>query len=84
MVGRTRKIVKLAAYARENLVEVPRPIQVGRVPDATLADRLCEERTEPAPPKTHRFVGDVDVALVEQILDVPKRHRRVDDFRQIN
>jgi hypothetical protein len=58
---------------------LPKPLSVVRLGphalDALSADLVGEHRTEPVPPEAHRLVADVDAALEQQVLDVPKRQR---------
>ena len=35
-----------------------------------LADLRCKDRTEPMPPISHRFMADIDAALMEQIFHI--------------
>ena len=37
-----------------------------------------EHRAEPLPPEPDSFVANIDAALMEQVLDVPKRKREPD------
>jgi hypothetical protein len=39
--------------------------------NAATTDLGSEDRPEPVPPEPHRLMGDVDAALVQQVLDVP-------------
>ena len=43
--------------------------------NAVLPDLSSENRPEPVPPEPHRLVGDIDPALVKQILYIPQRKR---------
>ena len=43
--------------------------------DLSPADLIREQRAKPVPPKSYRFVADIDAALVQQILDIPERQR---------
>jgi hypothetical protein len=43
--------------------------------DPALSDFRGEHRTEPVPPKPHRFVADIDPALEQQIFYLPQRQR---------
>jgi hypothetical protein len=40
--------------------------------DPVSPDLGRENRPQLIPPEPHRFVGDVDAALVEQVLDLPQ------------
>ncbi len=56
--------------------------------NAPFPDLRGEHRAEPVPPKTHRFVTDVDTAFGQKIFDPTQRqripdvhhHRQTDDF----
>jgi hypothetical protein len=69
---------------------MPPPVARLHPLDATLPDLGGEDRTKAMPPEPHRLVADLDAALMQKILDVPKRerepdelhHRHADDFRR--
>ena len=46
--------------------------------NAPYSDLRGEHRAEPVPSKTHRFVADVDAALVQQVFDIAKGEREPD------
>src|SRR6056297_446378 len=72
------EVVHLAVDLHEHLVEVPSPVAGLHALDAALADLGSEQRTEAMPPEPHRLVADLDTALMQKILDVPKREREPD------
>ena len=68
---------------------MPLPLAIATHPTRPLpADVAGKQRTEPVPPVTHRLMGNVDIAFVEQVLDVPEaewilhvhQHRQADDL----
>lgn len=77
MIDGPPRIVRLAACAHEDLVEVPLLLWPGTYPLRPLsADLASEHRNGPIPPETHCLLRDVDAALIEQTLDVPQRKRK--------
>ncbi len=76
MVDSAPEIVLHAVDLHENLVEVPASMpEIPHRLDPTPAYLGRENRPEPVPPEPHRFMRDVDAALVQQVLDVPERKR---------
>jgi len=83
------EIVCLAIDLHEYLVEVPAPTAGFHALDPAFSDLSGKHRTEAMPPIPYRLVTDIDAALVQQILDIPKRQRepnvqhhcQADDFR---
>lgn len=63
--------------ADEDLAQMPPPL---RAPPhrfrPTLTDLVSEVGTETTDPEADAFVADVDIALVENFLDIPKRKRK--------
>jgi hypothetical protein len=53
-----------------------------------VTDFCCKHRAKSIPPEPNRFMADVDAALMQEILDIPKRkrksnahhHRQADDL----
>jgi hypothetical protein len=78
----------LAIDLHEHLVQVPTSSVELDALDPALPNLGCKHRAEPMPPEPDRLMAHVDAALVEQILDVPKRkretnvqhHRQADDL----
>jgi hypothetical protein len=68
MIGDDR--VRLAVTLHHTLQKHDRSCEI-----PPLADLGRKPRTEPVPPKTHRFMADIDTAFVEQIFDLPQRKR---------
>jgi hypothetical protein len=57
----------------ENFVEVPPPVtEMTHRLHPAATDLHGKNHPEPVPPKPHSFMGDVDPALMEQVLDVPE------------
>jgi len=70
------EVVFDAVDLHEDLVEVPAPmVEMTHRLHPTTTDFGREDGAEPVPPIADRFVRYVDAALVEKILDVPKRER---------
>jgi hypothetical protein len=67
------KVVHLAVYLYENLVQMPLQVRV-RPHFLRLfsADFSGEHWAETVPPVPHRFVADVDASLVQQVFDIPQ------------
>ena len=91
MVDGAPKIVGLAIDLHEDLIEVPAPLgDLAKLLGPPLLDLPRHQRAEPVPPVSNRLMADVDAALVEQILHVPKRqwepdvyhYRQADDLRR--
>ena len=57
---------------------MPLPVAGFQALDPLLPDLRGEHRAEPVPPIADRLMADVGAALVEQILDIPKRQREAD------
>ena len=43
-----------------------------------LSDLIGKHRPELVPPEPHRFVTEIDTALMQQILDIAERQRKPD------
>jgi hypothetical protein len=90
VINRAPQGVPLAVDLHENLVQVPSPIR-GRTHllDTFTADFSGKHWAKSIPPIPHRFVADVDAALVQQVLDIAERKgkanvhhdRQADDLR---
>jgi len=72
------QVVHLAVDPDEDLVQMPAPARIRSMIDPALSDFRGEHRTEPVPPKPHRFVADIDPALEQQIFYLPQRQRIAD------
>jgi hypothetical protein len=90
MIHGPPKGMRLAADLHENLVQVPSPIRVRTHLLDTFTTNFCGEHwAKSIPPIPHRFVADVDAALVQQVLDIAERKgkanlhhdRQADDLR---
>ena len=65
---------RLAVDFHENLVQMPLPVRICTHPaDPFSPDLSSKHRAKSIPPVPHRFVADVDAALVQQVLDVSER-----------
>ena len=74
VINRPPKVVALAVDLHENLVQMPLPIRIGsHSTDPFPADFSGKHRANSIPPVPHSFVADADAALVQQVLDIPKR-----------
>ena len=73
MIDRSPQVMTFPVDFHENLVEMPAPSARAHALDAPLADLPGEHRSEPISPEAHRFVADIDVAMVEQIFYIPQR-----------
>lgn len=74
MVDCAPKVVCLPVDLHEHLIDVPPPLGVALHPADPPASYVGREHgTETVPLKPHRLVTDVDSALRQEILDVPKR-----------
>ncbi len=74
MINSTPKIVRLAIDLHENLVQMPLPVRIRpHLLHPFSADFCGEHWAKPVPPVPHRFMADVDAALVQQVLDIPQR-----------
>ena len=63
----------------KHVVQVPLPVRIcAHLADPFLADLCGKQRTTTAPPKSNRFMADVDAAFVQKTLHVPKRKRKPD------
>ena len=91
MVDRALKVVLHAVDFHVNFVEMPTPMGEGAHGGGPIPANLCAENLpEAIPTVAHRLMGDVDSALVEEILDIPQgegipnvhHHRQTDDFRR--
>jgi hypothetical protein len=76
VIDGTPEVVHLAVDLHVDLVEMPPPMREGaHMLTPFPADLASEHRPKPIPPEPHRFAADVDAALEQQLLDVPKRQR---------
>ena len=74
MVYSAPKIMRLAVDLHEYLVQMPLPVRIRPHSIDPVFTNFCgEHRAKSIPPVPHRFVADVDAALVQQILDVSER-----------
>jgi len=78
VIDRAPEIMPLAVDLHEHLVEVPSPVAGFHALDPAFPDLSGEQRAEPMPPEPDGFMADLDTALMQQILDVPKREREPD------
>ena len=77
MINGSPKIMCLTVDFHENLSQVPLPVRVCAHPTCSLITNFSSEHwTKSVPPKSKRFVADVDTTLVEQVFDVSKRKRK--------
>lgn len=73
------KVMGLAIYLHEHLVQMPLPLRPGTKTIGPLPSDLRREHwTETIPPVPHRLMTNIDAALVEKIFDVPQRKRKAD------
>ena len=72
MINRPPQVLPLIVALHEHLVQMPAPPAGFHALNPSLSYLGSEHRTEPMPPVSHRFRTDIDAALVEQILHVPK------------
>ena len=79
MIDGTPEVVLHPVDLHEHLVEMPASmLKMPHRLDPVSTDFSREDRPEPVPPEPHCLVGNVDPALVQQILDVPERERIAD------
>ena len=80
VIDRAPKVVRLTVYFHEHFIQVPLPMFEVCAHRLTrfLTDLCGKQRTKAVPPKSNRFMADVDAAFVQKILDVPKRKRKPD------
>ena len=64
--------MSLAVDLLNHLVEVPSPAAGLHAVDPALADFGGEHPSEAVPPKTDGPKADMDVALVQQVLNIPQ------------
>jgi hypothetical protein len=69
VIDRPPKIMELAVDLDQNLVDAP-AAEIAK-PHPLLADVSSEQRAKAVPPKPHRFMADVDAALMLQVLQIP-------------
>ena len=68
----TPEIVRLAVDSNEHLVQVPAPLGIQPMMNASFPDLASKHRTKPIPPQPHRLVADIDPAFEQQIFDLPQ------------
>jgi hypothetical protein len=77
VINSPSKIVRLAVNLHEHLVQVPLTVRIcAHLADSFFADFCSKQRAKSVPPKSNRFVADVDAAFVQKVLHVPKRKRK--------
>jgi len=77
MINSSPKIVRLTVDLHDHLVQLPLP--VCPQPHSTnpfLTDLSCKQRAKSIPPKSNRFVADIDAAFVQKIFNIAKRKRK--------
>ena len=68
------QVMRLAVDLYEYLVQMPLPVREStHLLDTSTANLSGEHRAKSIPPIPHRFVADVDAALVQQVLDIAQR-----------
>ena len=73
MIYRPPKVVCLAVDLHKNLVQMPLPIRIGtHLAGPLSADLGGEHRAKSIPPKSNRFVANLDAALMQQVLGIAK------------
>jgi hypothetical protein len=72
MIDSAPQVVLLPINLLENFVETPLSAAQLHGLDPTLSDLRRKHWSKSLPPIADGFVADVDTALVQQILDVPK------------
>ena len=79
MIHGTPKVMHLAINLNKYLIQKPPPVRVcAHLLNSFAADFSSEHRAKSIPLIPHRFVADVDAALVQKILDNTKRKRKSD------
>ncbi len=69
--------MRLAINLHKYLIQMPLPVRVcAHLLNSFAADFSGEHRAKSIPPIPHRFVADVDAALVQKIFDVSQRQRK--------
>ena len=67
----TPKVMRLAINLHKYLIQMPLPVRVcAHLLNSFAADFSGKHRAKSIPPIPHRFVADVDAALVQKILDI--------------
>ena len=79
MIDGAPEVMPLGIDLHECVVDVPAPVREGLHPiDAPAPDLGREHRSKPVPPGPDRLVADVNPALPQQVLDVPRRQQEPD------
>jgi len=79
MIDRAPEIARLAVDADEHLVEMPAPFRHCSAALCSCLPYLGREHgTKSIPPEPHRFVADVNTALVQQVFNIAERQREPD------
>jgi len=73
VIDRSPEIVRHAVYLHENFVQMPLQLCPRTHPVSALSPYLgSEHRPEPVPPEPEHLVTEIDTALVQLVVDVPK------------
>ncbi len=72
MIYRTPQVVRLAIDPDEHLVEVPTPLRIRPMMNASFPDLRGQHRTEPVPPEPDRLVADINATFEQEIFDLPQ------------
>ncbi len=74
------EVISHAVDLHEYLVQMPPPPPPARLHRLypAFADLGGEHRTKPVPPEPDRFAAHIDTALMQQVLDIPKREGKAD------
>ena len=68
----------LAVDLHEYLIQMPAPTDRPHPRNTPFSDFRGEQRAEPVPPEPHRFMADLDAALMQEVLDVAQGQREPD------
>lgn len=70
------EVVAFTVDLHENLVDMPAPVRERtHTIHPPASDLSGDHQAKSVPPKTNRFVTDIDPAFAQQILDIPQRQR---------
>ncbi len=77
LVDRPPQVMQLSVDLYVDLIEMPLPLPETAHPACPLTSHISRKQwTKSVPPVPHSLMADVDPALRQQILDVPKAQRK--------
>ncbi len=78
MIDGSPEVMSFTINPDEHFIQVPSPLRIRTMMNATLSNLCGKYRTKPVPPETNGFMADIYAPLVEYIFDLPQRQGETD------